>query len=77
MARLCAHATTAALFGELSAKFIRFVDVLNEVSEASALTNNLSLLRLYEKWLRTGSERSAAKLREKGVLPLAGSRWLQ
>ena len=77
LARLCAQATTAALFGELSAKFVRFVDVLNEVSEASALTNNLSLLRLYEKWLRTGSQRSAAMLRELGVLPVAGSKRLQ
>ena len=39
-------------------KFPAFVDVLGEVSERSALTSNADLLRLYEKWLRTGSRRS-------------------
>jgi hypothetical protein len=71
-ARLSGEPATAEIFAELAAKFSRFVDVLNEVSETSQLTNNLSLLRLYEKWLRTGSERSATMLREQGVLPVSG-----
>jgi len=73
-ARLSGEPAATEIFTELGAKFSRFVDVLNEVSEAAALTNNLSLLRLYEKWLRTGSERSAAMLREQGVLPIPGSK---
>lgn len=72
--RVSENETTAVLFSELSAKFGRFVDVLSEVSESSALTNNLSLLRLYEKWLLTGSTRSAARLRAQGVLPVPGSK---
>ena len=76
-ARLSAHQTAADVFEELSQKFVRFVDVLTEVSEASSLTDHQSLLRLYEKWLRTGSERAGAKLREQGVLPAPGSKLIQ
>ena len=76
-ASLSAHQTAADVFEELSEKFVRFVDVLTEVSEASSLTDHKSLLRLYEKWLRTGSERTAAQLREHGVLPAPGSKLIQ
>lgn len=76
-ASLSAHQTTAEVFEELSQKFAHFVDVLTEVSEASALTDHKSLLRLYEKWLRTGSERTGAMLREHGVLPAPGSKLIQ
>ena len=76
-ARLSAHQTAAEVFEELSQKFSRFVDVLTEVSEASTLTDHTSLLRLYEKWLRTGSERTGAMLRDLGVLPGPGSKLIQ
>ena len=58
----------ASVFQELSAKFGRFVDVLNEVSEESSLADHAGILRLYERWLQTGSKRSEARLREHGVL---------
>lgn len=51
----------AEVYFELSAKFGRFVDVLNEVSEESALSEVGGILRLYEKWLQTGSKRSEAR----------------
>ena len=73
LAGLSRHRTAASVFGELSENFLSFVDVLNEVSEASSLTDNKSLLRLYEKWLRTGSKRSENLLRESGVLLVPGS----
>jgi hypothetical protein len=59
----------ADLFAELAAKFVRFVDVFAEVSEQGSFTTNRGTLRLYEKWLRTSSERIARELRERGVLP--------
>jgi hypothetical protein len=59
------------VFDELSDKFAAFVDVLAEVSERSALTSNADVLRLYEKWLRTGSRRSGNLLASKGILPNA------
>ena len=38
------------------------MDVLADISERTALTSSADLLRLYEKWLRTGSARDGKKL---------------
>lgn len=71
--------TFAEVFGELAEKFAAFVDVLNEVSERSSLATNADVLRLYEKWLRTGSRRDGERLASRGIVPNAsiGSRFLQ
>ena len=65
---------SSCVFDELARKFVRFVEVLNEVSEESALSENAGILRLYEKWLQTGSRRSEALLRREGVLVGAAAR---
>ena len=57
------------IFSELAEKFTSFVDVLSEVSERAALTSDKDLLRLYEKWIRTGSRRNGDLLAEKGIVP--------
>ncbi len=62
------------IFAELSDKFVRFVDVLTEVSERSSLTSDSDILRLYEKWLRTGSRRNGNLLAERGIVPNASIR---
>lgn len=62
------------VFAELADKFVGFVDVLSEVSERSACTSNSDLLRLYEKWLKTGSPRSGQLLVERGVVPMESVR---
>lgn len=69
----------APVFGELAEKFVAFVDILNEVSERSALSSNSDVLRLYEKWLRTGSRRNGQMLAERGIVPnlSIGNRYLQ
>lgn len=64
----------AEVFVELAHKFPRFVDVLNEVSEESAIAENAGILRLYERWRETGSRRSEALLRREGILLGQGSR---
>ena len=71
--------TFAPVFAELAESFLGFVDVLTEVSERSAITTNTDLLRLYEKWLRTGSRRNGQLLVERGIVPNAsvGNRFLQ
>lgn len=61
-----------ALFAELSGRFPELVDVLAEIAELSELTSNRGLVRLYERFLLTGSERVAARLRERGVALFAG-----
>jgi hypothetical protein len=69
----------ADAFDELSEKFHSFVDVLAEVSERTSLTSNTDLLRLYEKWLRTGSRRSGDLLASRGLVPNSsvGNRFVQ
>ena len=60
-----------ALFGELAERFPQFVDLFAEIAELSDLGSNRGLVRLYERFLLTGSERVARRLREKGVTLLA------
>jgi hypothetical protein len=73
LANMSTRKAVAEVFAELSRKFVQFMDVLSEVSEVGALTDNRSVLRLYEKWLRTGSRRSEELLRKEGVLLADGS----
>ena len=60
-----------ALFRELAERFLEFADLLAEVSETSRLTNNASLVRLYERWAQTGSRRAAVLLAERGITPVS------
>jgi len=68
------HRPLSGVYAELSAKFKRFVDVLAEVSENSHLNSSQDTLRLYEIWAKTGSPRTAAKLRKMGIEPMASAR---
>jgi hypothetical protein len=63
--------TFSPVFAELGTKFVDFVDVLAEVSERTSCATNVDLLRLYEKWIKTGSRRSGQLLAERGVVPNA------
>jgi len=60
------------LFDELGRKFGSLVDVLSEVSEASGLKSNGDILRTYESWLSSGSERARKQLARFGIIPLTG-----
>jgi hypothetical protein len=57
------------LYGELSEKFGRFVDVLARISEKTSPRTEQDLLRTYEVWVRTGSEKAARALQEAGIVP--------
>ncbi|MFO1519362.1 MAG: hypothetical protein U1F57_06855 [bacterium] len=57
------------IFSELSSRFVQWVDVISEVSEASQINTQSDLLRLYEKFLRTGSERMRDILTKQGIYP--------
>lgn len=61
----------APVFAELAEQFLQFVDVLSEVSERSSLSSSTDILRLYERWLRTGSRHCGQRLIEQGVMPVA------
>ena len=69
----------AEVFAELSRKFVGFMDVLADISDRTSLASATEVLRIYEKWLRTGSERDGQRLVERGILPnhSIGRRFIQ
>ena len=60
------------LWSELSGRFRLLVDLLNEVSERTLASTNAGLVRLYERWMKTGSERLATLLARQGVVARKG-----
>jgi len=61
-----------SLYSELAEKFAAFVEVLSEISEKTGSPRSeTDLLRLYEVWLRTRSDRAAKALASAGILPNA------
>jgi len=57
------------VFTELASKFQPFVDVLNDVRDETRNATDADILRLYEVWLKTGSQRAARQLDRLGVPP--------
>src|SRR3984957_13863083 len=65
------------LFGELAYKFEAFVEVVAEVADATIAMGTASskgVLHVYERWLKTGSERLAAALTSQGMMPTRGAK---
>ena len=68
-----ARVAERTLWDELSTRFRMLVDLLNEVSERTLASTNTGLVRLYERFLKTGSERLGGMLTRQGVtLPRKG-----
>lgn len=61
----------AELFAELSKGFPKLVDVLAQISEETGFhpENHQDLLRTYDLWAKTGSERLAKQLARAGIMP--------
>ena len=59
------------VFTELARKFVAYMDVLADVRERTGAAGSTDVLRLYERWLRTGSARDGQRLVERGVVPNA------
>jgi hypothetical protein len=65
------------LFAELSENFDAFVGVVTDVADAtvaSGVESSRGLLKVYERWLKTGSDRLASALTSRGVMPTRGTR---
>ncbi len=63
------------IYRELADKFKSFVDVLAEVADATIAIGahgSKDLLKVYERWLKTGSERLAQALTSHGLVPMRG-----
>jgi hypothetical protein len=60
------------VFSELAGRFTQFADLLAEISETTHLAaSNASVVKLYERWLQTGSRRAATLLAERGITPVS------
>ena len=55
------------MFAELSRSFADFVRVLGEFADNSDPQDDKDVLRLYQQWMRTGSESAARKLERAGI----------
>ena len=64
----------AGVFTELALKFRELVDALNEIADSARAPCHDDLLRLYELWIKTGSQRAAGRLRAQGLEPAAAAR---
>ncbi|MEP7242209.1 MAG: hypothetical protein ABI885_00835 [Gammaproteobacteria bacterium] len=62
------------VFAELAEKFQPMVDAINEIAESAYKHSDRDILRLYELWLKTGSQRSFQILKRLGVTPTPGAR---
>ena len=60
----------SAVFETFSKRFLDYVEVLNYISEKSQVQCDQDVLRLYDRYLRTGSELAREKLTELGVVTL-------
>ena len=59
-------------YAELANRFETFADCFAEIAEQADLGSNRGLVRLYERWLLTRSERVAEKLQARGVALFGG-----
>jgi hypothetical protein len=67
------------VFAELARRFVGYMDVLADISERTGSSRSDDVLRLYERWLRTGSSRDGQRLASRGLVPNAsiGSKFIQ
>lgn len=68
---LCAWTKEDSLshvYQTFSKRFMDYVEVLNYISEKSTIQGDQNVLRLYDRYLRTGSELAREKLNELGVV---------
>lgn len=70
-ATLAAHTTedtVSRVYLEMAQNFLDYVDVLTVVSQKALVKTNNDLLRLYDRYVSTGSKLAEAELKEKGML---------
>lgn len=63
------EAVRTEVYRELGERFVTFAHVLDDVKESTAFRTPQDIVRLYDKWRRTGSPRIAERLSAEGVYP--------
>lgn len=61
----------AEVYTIYSRRFVEFVDVLNHISEKSQLQSTSNVLRIYDRYLKTGSDLAREKLTDLGIVPIS------
>ena len=69
LARQVTEKSWPGLYLELAQRFDQFVDVLAEVGDRTRFGGSEDLLRLYERYVRTGSPRDRGRLLRRGQVP--------
>jgi hypothetical protein len=60
------------VFFELSEGFKAYEELFAEINDKKLLQNDKDILKLYEKWLASGSQRISRMLGEAGIIPSRG-----
>lgn len=63
--------TLCRLYTLYSTKFLAFVEALNYISEKSQLQSTNNVLRIYDRYIKTGSELAREKLSKLGITPIS------
>jgi hypothetical protein len=63
--------TLSRVYTLYSRKFLLFVDALNYISEKSQMQSSSNVLRIYDRYLKTGSELAREKLTHLGIVPIS------
>lgn len=58
----------AQIYRDFSVRFLEYVDLLTYISQTALIQSNTDLLRLYERYVKTGSEMAREQLAEKGLI---------
>lgn len=66
------EAPRVRVYQDLSRRFRTFAEVLEEVGESTTLRTPQDIVKLYDRWRRTGSPRLAERLTREGVYPTRG-----
>ena len=64
----------ADVYLELATKFQVLIDVLNEVRDSARSDSDVDVLRTYEVWQKTGSQRAEKLLRQQGIVPIGDAK---
>lgn len=64
----------ADIYRELAGKFQILTDVLHEVRDNACGNSSINVMRTYEIWRKTGSQRARKLLCEQGVVPIDSAR---
>ena len=68
LSRIATSSQVEALYNEMFIKFSSLMDILVEVSFDTLMTKATDVLRLYDRWIQTGSAVLERKLIEKGII---------